>query len=66
MRYCHEFRVGWSSQYGVVLRLPVDYLELEAFVPEVAWFAEDNAQRDLSERVSRQGRDDAVESCIRL
>ena len=42
MRYRHELCIRWSSQHSMILRLPVDYLELKTFSPKVKRLAEDN------------------------
>jgi hypothetical protein len=41
--YYHEPREHQSQKYGMVLRRPVDYLEVDLLSPEVIWFAEDDA-----------------------
>ena len=45
----HELRECWPSQYGVVLRLIVEYFELEDMLCEVASVAEYDFQLDDSE-----------------
>ena len=49
MRDCHELCERWSSQYGVILRLPVEYLELEGLSCKVVSAAKDNFELDYSE-----------------
>ena len=45
----HELRECWTSQYGVVLRLLVEHLELEDLSCKVALVAEDDVELDCSE-----------------
>ena len=44
----HELRERWSSQYGVVLRLPVEYFKLKDIPCKVASVAKDKFELDDS------------------
>ena len=45
----HELCECWSPQYGMILRLPVEYFELEDKLCEVVSVAEDDFHLDDSE-----------------
>jgi len=48
VRYRHESGEGWAPEYRVVLRLPVDYLEVDRLPLEVFGCAEDDIECDRS------------------
>ena len=42
----HELCECWTSQYGVILRLPIEYFELEGVSCEIAYAAKDDFELD--------------------